>query len=90
MQMVIVALVLLVNYSFLKINKLNSDGYLYGVMPASQPNSPEWLKNINVDFKIKTEKCLSTLNDNDGLSFNEIADLLEQTYLTPNTEENGN
>jgi hypothetical protein len=68
--------------------KLNADGYLVGSMPDEQLHVPKWLKGISNDFFIKTEKCLSGLNDIDGLSFNEIADLLEQTYLTPNTEEN--
>jgi hypothetical protein len=30
--------------------KLNSVGYLVGDDPYDQPNAPEWLKDINVDF----------------------------------------
>ena len=49
-------------------------------MPIDQPNAPDWLKNFTQDFQTKTEKWLPGLND-DGTSFEEIADLIEKTYL---------
>jgi hypothetical protein len=61
--------------------KLNMFGYLFGVMPNDQPNAPKWLKDIIVDFSKKTGKYLTALNDIDGLSFNEIADVLEMVYI---------
>jgi hypothetical protein len=58
-----------------------NEDYLYGVEPNDQRNSPKWLKDINNDFYKKTGNYLTTLNDSDGLSFNEIADLLEMVYI---------
>jgi hypothetical protein len=57
------------------------DGYLDGGYPISQPSAPQWLKDINADFGNKTGKNLAGLNDIDGLSFDEIADLLEMVYI---------
>jgi hypothetical protein len=62
--------------------ELNDAGYLAGGYPNSQLHSPEWLKDINREFRNKTGRSLSELNDGDSLSFNEIADKLEQNYLT--------
>jgi hypothetical protein len=70
--------------------ELNTNGDLFGTLPIDQSHPPEWLKDINRDFSEKTGRSLSVLNDTDGLSFNEIADLLEKNYLTPNTNENEN
>jgi hypothetical protein len=61
--------------------KLTDAGYLVGVMPDEQPYSPKWLQDINRDFGVKTGKNLSELNDNEELSFNEIADVLEMVYI---------
>lgn len=56
------------------------EGVLYGDFPNDQA-SPFWLTKINYDFKTKTGKDLSNLNDNADFSFDEIADLLEAVYV---------
>jgi hypothetical protein len=61
--------------------EFNSADFLHGRMPDNQPNAPQWLKDIDNDFGIKTDRTLAELNDNDGLSFNEIADVLEMVYI---------
>jgi hypothetical protein len=54
---------------------------LFGGMPGfEQPNAPQWLSSINRDFTRKTGAGLSDLND-DGYSFDEIADLIELVYV---------
>jgi hypothetical protein len=58
---------------------LRCDGYLDGHLPEDQ-NAPKWLKYINNNFLQKTSIRLSDMNDSD-YSFDEIADLLEITYL---------
>lgn len=60
---------------------LHPDNRLRGLLPSQQKNAPEWLKNINSDFLARTGKALSGLNDLDGLSHNEMADLLEAVYI---------
>ena len=51
---------------------------------ASLPNeiisTPQWLRDINSDFREKTGEYLSSLNDEKDFKFNEIADALEITY----------
>jgi hypothetical protein len=65
--------------------KLNLVGeIILGSFVHDQINAPQWLRDINVDFESKTGITLSMLNDKNGASFNEIADILEKTYLTPN------
>jgi hypothetical protein len=65
----------------------SSNTFLAGCWADEQPHAPEWLKQINDDFEIKTGVSLSTLNDgndnlnNSGYSFNEIADLIEAVYV---------
>lgn len=71
----------------------SGDGNLFGGYPSQQSNSPEWLKLINEDFKKRYKNsdredlyplkpyALSDLNDTLGLTFNEIADILEAVYL---------
>lgn len=54
---------------------------LSGEMPYEQPKAPIWLKDINSDFEMKTGVSLSTLNDDEGFSFEEIADVLELVYI---------
>jgi hypothetical protein len=70
--------------------KLNANGFLHGSLPDDQPNAPEWLQEIDDNFREKTGKRLVSLNDYENYSFDEIANLLEKNYLTSNTEENGN
>lgn len=65
---------------FIKDKKL-ANGILFGNSPKNQPNSQEWLANINHDFFIKTTFHLSHLNDNKNFSFDEIADLLQAIYI---------
>lgn len=63
-----------------KIHRVN--GFIYGGIPTKQPFAfiPDWLKGVNNDFGDKTNRKLSNLND-DGYSFDEIADLLELVYV---------
>lgn len=62
-------------------------GLLLGLVPSTQPHSPEWLNKLNEDFFYKTGVSLSTLNDKgidlhlEPFSFDEIADLLEAVYI---------
>jgi hypothetical protein len=58
------------------------NGKINGGEPLDQPSAPRWLKCINEDMRIRTGKSLINLNDDDKLTFNEIADILEKTYLT--------
>lgn len=70
--------------------ELGAEGRLFGGFPDDQPHAPQWLTEINDDFKKKSKdkKSLSLLNDGEdyGKSFAQLADLLEQTYLTETTE----
>jgi hypothetical protein len=67
---------------FIPEDQLELDnGYLIGSLPIEHANAPQWLKKINPDFRVKTGKHLSTLNDEEGLSFDEIADVLEMVYI---------
>jgi hypothetical protein len=61
--------------------EVNFYGKLAGDEPDDQRNAPEWLKDINREFRDKTGKYLTALNDIDGFSFNEIADVLEMVYI---------
>ena len=63
-----------------KLKNLNGDGKMIGWSPYNQSNVPKWLKLINDDFKIKTGTYLMACNDILGMSFNEIADVLELVY----------
>jgi hypothetical protein len=38
--------------------KLDNDGYLFGIMPNNQLNTPKWLKDIDYDFFNKTGNFL--------------------------------
>lgn len=49
--------------------------------PICQHHAPDWLKLINDDFERRHGKGLITLNDDDKLTFNQIADLLEKYYI---------
>lgn len=69
--------------------ELNDDGFLNAGYPLSQPNAPEWLKNINVDFSKKAGRSLDVLNDCEGFTFDEIADVLEAVYVHGVMEKEG-
>lgn len=56
-------------------------GFIRGSLPYQQRNAPEWLKDINDDFKEKAYRTLTSLNDKHDHSFDEIADLLEIVYI---------
>lgn len=56
-------------------------------LPYEIKDIPEWLKNINLNFKSKTADDtgtgidLAALNDSQEHTFDEIADILEIVYL---------
>ena len=52
-----------------------------GIEPQSQPHSPDWLKNVNYNFKAKFGYTLMSLNDSEGFTFDMIADCLELIYI---------
>jgi hypothetical protein len=58
---------------------VHSDNVLRGGYPDAQ-DVPEWLANINDDFKDRTGTKLSNLNDNRGWSHPRIARKLLETY----------
>ena len=73
--------------------KRDLNGRLRGITISyvNQPRAPLWLIAINQKFKDTQGDYLSCLNDNGKfggypLSFLELADVIEETYLT--TEEN--
>jgi hypothetical protein len=57
------------------------NGQLTGSYPDRQPYSPKWLNGISEDVNYKTGEGLLTLNDLMGLTFDEIADVLELIYI---------
>jgi hypothetical protein len=57
------------------------DGTLLGGMPLTHYNSPKWLADVDFHFKQITDAYLSTLNDDRGYTFDEIADLIELVYV---------
>lgn len=59
----------------------DKNGAMIGIYPYEQSNSPAWLKALNNDFKIRTGHSLAELNDTKGLTFEQIADIIEATYL---------
>lgn len=73
------------------INKTDLNTPLKGITSyESYPDTPEWLNNINKDFRTKTLFTLWELNDStfatrqlgfNSLNFNEIADCLELVYI---------
>lgn len=66
-----------VNYSHI----LDYNGKLIGVVPQDQKNFFKWLININNHFSAISGLTLTRLNDEEKFTFNEIADLLELTYV---------
>lgn len=61
--------------------KVDNMKRLVGCSPISQPFAPQWLKDINGDFCLKTGRSLIALNDWEGYTFSEIATLLELVYI---------
>ena len=59
----------------------SDEGRIRGTVPKSQPASPAWLIEINLDFDKKTGVLLSSLNDSGDYTFPEIATLLELVYI---------
>lgn len=55
---------------------------LEGSMPDNQPNCPKWLSEINSDFRkrSKLKEQLTVLNDENNMSFKEIAKALQEAY----------
>ncbi len=56
-------------------------GFLVGILPDDQPQSPQWVLDVNHAFAKKTKYALSNLNDEKDFSFDEIADLLEAVFV---------
>lgn len=54
---------------------------LFGLTPNNQPNVPEWLRYLNGIFHRKTDQFLTLLNDKEGFTFDEIADIIEMVYV---------
>lgn len=54
--------------------------YFFGETPSDQKHAPNWLKNIDYDFAVKTGVALTDLNDNYGYTFEQIADVLDKVY----------
>lgn len=76
-----VACKVLVPEDKLKLDQIVLGGIMYGQFPEHQPNAPKWLKEINSDFGHKFDRQLIDLNDEDKLSFEQIADALEAVYV---------
>lgn len=81
---------------FIPKKKLKVDEFsktITGILPDDQRHAPQWLIDIsNINFNKDRNKnlkkidnrfsiYLSTLNDNEGLTFDEIADVLELIYI---------
>jgi hypothetical protein len=65
-----------------KVRRVGGNNYLSGALPSAQPGAPGWLKVISFDIAKHTDKIeLAEINDTDELSFDEIADILESTYI---------
>lgn len=54
---------------------------LFGVRPNDQWAAPCWVHEINEDMKLRSGKALIVLNDEEGLTFEEIAEELERVYI---------
>jgi hypothetical protein len=57
------------------------NGALMGVFPFHGPNFPFWVSDIDAEFYHLTNNYLSSLNDIDLLTFDEIADCLQAVYI---------
>lgn len=74
---------------------VRAGGEIQGQRPTDQPFAPQWLKDIDVDFEIKTGIRLTVLNDHGidygrifegsefitSFTYGEIATLLELVYV---------
>jgi hypothetical protein len=60
---------------------INNNKYIKGSYPTAQPYAPEWLQNINDQVGVLFGTSLSTANDGLDYTFDEIADLLESTFV---------
>lgn len=56
-------------------------GYLYGATPKDQSNTLQWIRDVNFEMWTKTNHSFSQLNDIDGATFDEIADLIQLYYI---------
>lgn len=65
--------------SKLRINSGNTT--MYGGVPSDQKHAPKWLKYMNEVFDAAMGVELTDLNDHEGFSFDEIADLLQLIYI---------
>lgn len=61
--------------------ELDKDGFIEGVDPIDQSESPKWLDKITDDFNKRSGGNLVELNDQEGFTFDEIADMLELVYI---------
>lgn len=61
--------------------KLDSADRLYGFLPTTQPNSPQWLHDLDEHVKRKIGISLVDLNDDKRYSFDQIADVIELVYV---------
>jgi len=73
---------------FIPKNKISKDGegFIHGGMPDDQSSSPDWLNDIDDDFKLITGVHLSMLNDRGTedlgpFTFDEISDLVESVFV---------
>jgi len=68
---------------FIPVDKLrlSSDGFLKGGLPSYQQASPKWLRNVSHLFYERMGRHLSSLNDDEKLTFDEIADCLEAVFI---------
>lgn len=62
-----------------KITLIN--GWMDGALPDDQPSAPKWLIEVDHHFRIKTGSHLSFLNDQEGFTFDMIADMIELVYV---------
>lgn len=64
-----------------ELQRTDVSGNILGGNLWTQPNSSEWLRKINEDFKIKEKVYLTELNDSLDLSFERIASILYRVYV---------
>lgn len=62
-----------------KKQEIGWDGLL-GETPNEQKHAPNWLKEIDYDFAVKTGVALTDLNDDCNYTFEQIADVLDKVY----------
>jgi hypothetical protein len=60
---------------------LDGNDVLVGEFPLRNDGAPKWLTLISDDVRGITGTSLTTYNDHEEFTFNEIADLLESLYL---------